>query len=160
MLIALIRKHNIFECYLAAHLLWLELERTRFICDVDGHVQVLKDAVEQCQRTLNINLYVEKLSDRKEESALQGGKGYDGTKGHANAKDGEAVDNLPTGHQVDDGGRDREEGAHKHKEPAPDHLLAHLQIGQLLILFLEALLRILLATKGFHQQNTTHRQRF
>ena len=70
------------------------------------------------------------------------------------------VNDLPARHQVDHGWHNRKEGADKHKEPAPNHLLAHFQVGQFLVLFLKLLLGVFLASKGLGQENTTHRERF
>ena len=70
------------------------------------------------------------------------------------------INNLQARHEIDNGRSNRKESADKHKEPASNHLLAHFQVGQLLVLFLKLLLGVFLTTKGLDQENTTHGERF
>src|SRR5438874_4687170 len=70
------------------------------------------------------------------------------------------INNLQARHEIDNGRSNRKESADEHKEPASNHLLAHFQVGQFLVLFLELSLGIFLASKGLDQENTAYRERF
>src|SRR5579884_768534 len=120
-------------------------------------IEVLEDSIEQGQCTLDIHLYRKQLPNWEEEPALEGGEGNDATKADAGMQ--RIVNNLQPRNQVYNGRRNREECSDEHEEPAPNHLLAYLQISKVLVLFLELFLCQLLPTKGLHQQDTTDRER-
>lgn len=93
--------------------------------------------------------HVEQLANREEELALQGCKCDDTTKADGCA-DGVVYD-LHFRDKINNGGCNRKEDANEHEKPAPYHLLAYFQVGQVLVLLLELFLRIFLAPKGFCQ---------
>src|SRR5438270_3828894 len=70
------------------------------------------------------------------------------------------INNLQARHEIDNGRGNRKESADKHEEPASNHLLAHFQVGQLLVLFLKLPLGVFLTSKCLDQENTTHGERF
>src|SRR5581483_4366001 len=139
------------------HIVGIELACIGLILDFNRQIKVLEDAVKQCQRALNLNLHVEQLADREEDSALERRECDDTTKRDSRVW---VLNNLITGDQVDDCGRNREKSADEHEKPTPDHLLSHLKVGQLLVLSFKLVRRVFLASKGFDEQDAAHGEGF
>src|SRR5579872_3909885 len=97
--VALVGKGHILEGHFAAHAIGRERKGIRLILDFNWQVKVLEDAVKQRQRALNLHLYIEQLSNREEQTALQCGKSHDATKCESGVV--WLRNNKPTGDEVD-----------------------------------------------------------
>ena len=68
--VSFVSEHDIFECNMTIYFFRIEMQSLRLILNINGQIQVLEDAVEERQCTLNIHLNIEQLPDWEEESAL------------------------------------------------------------------------------------------
>ena len=134
---------------LAAHLVRRERPRALGVDDVVRQVEVLEDALEERERRLHLDRGLQHLADREQQPGLQRGERDDRARAQVR---------VP-GDQVDQRGRDREEGLHEREERAADHRLAHLQPGEAAVLVAVALDRVAAAVEHLRQQHARHRER-
>ena len=65
------------EPHAPAHDARRQVDRIGRIGDLVLHLEVLEDAVEQGQRSLDLDLHVQELPEREEEARLEGREGHD-----------------------------------------------------------------------------------
>src|SRR5205085_1378570 len=130
---------------LPTYFIHFEMQWSEFILDFNWQIQVLKDAVKQSQRSLNIHLDTQQLPDGEEKPALQGRKGDNTTESDSSVG---ALNDLQTCYEIDNSWCDRKEDANEHEKPASYHLLTYFQVGQVLILLLKPILGISLASES------------
>src|SRR5579859_842219 len=72
---------HIAEDQAALDSLRLERQRAGLVGNLQGQIEVFKDAIKERQRALNINLHAQKLPNWEEEPTLERGEGHNITDG-------------------------------------------------------------------------------
>src|SRR5581483_9446305 len=116
-------------------------------------IEILKDAVEQCQRSLHIYMNVQQITQRTEEADLQSRERYQRAQAEL------STDYLDTAEVVDQGWRDVKKEMKDQEEPAAQHALAYLCDKQLLAYRCKTLDLSLLSPETLDQEGTADVER-
>jgi hypothetical protein len=127
--LARVAEPHVLHPHLAAHGVAVEGDRARPVGDGGLQVEVLEDAGEQGQRGLHVEGDPQQVDHREQQPGLQGRERHDRAGGdHRSAGDREPGD------EVDDRGRDAEEGLDDGEERLAGHRLADLKVHLPLVL--------------------------
>ena len=132
--------------------------RVRQVDDVERHVEVFEDPMEQSHRRLDLDADLEHLADGEEQPRLKGGERDDRPGLDRDLTRGLMGDHDPR-HQIHQRRRDRKEDLHDGEEVAAHHRLADLQAREAFVLLLEAADLVRLSAERLRQEDAGHRQR-
>ncbi len=144
------------EADAAAHLGWRQRDRVGRVLDVCVDVEVLEDAVEECQRALHLHLHVEQLAEREEETRLERRERDDLADRRCARRAGERE---VAGEPIHQRRHDREDRADDHEEPAADHALAQLEPRKPRVGVAVSSDRLPLAPERLREQDPAHAER-
>src|SRR6266851_7186782 len=130
-IIRAVAERHLVELDLPARL--VEVDPVGFLINHDRKVHVLEDALEERERTDNIDLQIRERAYRAVEASQE-----DGRKGDHRAQRFLAGHHQVATEQPEHGGTGCPEHAHQHEEPAADHRLPNVEQPELVIELAEA----------------------